>query len=317
MIEELSGDFFQQLRGFYYVAQLGSMGQAAKVMHRSQSSVSRLVKQLEQSLGITLFSRVQKGVVLTAEGQELFKQSVEIFEKIRSVHSELSQNANMPSGAVSLMTSQVAFMHFVENLLPELRHTLPGISLNIKETIAIGEAMRQLEERVLDLAFIVGGDTPAHLEFVPLFTTNMVLAVPKQVSIAQKDLLAWKLPDLPFIQLPDQFGFARYVDHHLGHHGLHIKKTVLAENMYFQLAMAAAGFGMVITHEAALGLAKKLPLRSYSLGHLLPPQVYGLTYLKNSYMTPQARAVIDFFKAHSMHDTAVSASKVRARQLKK
>lgn len=64
VIEELSGDFFQQLRGFYYTAQTGSMRKAAQLMNRNPSTISWQIRQLEQALGTVLFDRYKKACTL-------------------------------------------------------------------------------------------------------------------------------------------------------------------------------------------------------------------------------------------------------------
>lgn len=298
MIEEFSGDFLQQLRGFYYVAQLGSMGQAAKVMHRSQSSVSRLIKQLEQSLGVELFSRVQKGVVLTSEGSDLFAEAVAIFEHIRSVHSELGQaSAKEPQGDVSFQVSHSAFFRFIAPQLPDLYKNYPKLRLNILEAGNLARTQKRLEERTIDFAVAVGGAIRDGLGFFPLFSDKMLLAAPKSLAGEIKEPIALeKLPELPFIRLPSGSGFSIFIETHLSASWLATRQTLIADNSYYQLHMVAAGLGLAITTEASLEIVKDLPLAVFDLKHIIPPQEYGLIYLKNSYITPQARAVMDFLK---------------------
>lgn len=300
MIDELSGDFLQQLRGFYYVAQLGSMGQAAKVMHRSQSSVSRLVKQLEQSLGTELFSRIQKGVVLTSEGEELFSQAVEIFEKIRSIHAELGCTSKEPSGQVVFQSSQVVFVSFIAPLLDEIYQSYPKLGININEVSQFELIQKQLEERSIDFAFVVGGELPKNLEFFPLFESKIVLAAPKQAqNKISLPVDLEKLPALPFIRMPGGSGFDRFVNTHLSPVWMNSHETLIAGNMLYQLHMVSAGLGFAILPESALKLAPGAPLAVFSLQHLLPSQHYGLVFLRNSYIKPQARALINFFKEHA------------------
>ena len=300
MIEEFSGDFLQQLRGFYYVAQLGSMGQAAKVMHRSQSSVSRLIKQLEQSLDVELFGRVQKGVVLTNEGNELFIQAIAIFERIRSIHSELGHVAKEPSGDVSFQVSHAAFVHFIAPLLPKLYEVYPKLRLNILEAGNFVQLQKRLEDRKIDFALVVSGAIPESLDFFVLFKDKMVLAAPRRFKDELNTPLELdRLPDLPLIKLPGGSGFSLFVEHHLPAGWNAARQSITAGNMYYQLNMVSAGLGCAVTVESSLRMVKDLPLAVFPLGHLMPDQEYGLVSLKSSYITPQARAVIDFFKANT------------------
>ena len=60
MIEELNGDFLQWLRGFYYVAQTGSIRRAAQMMNRNPSTISYQLRSLEEELNTVLFDRYKK-----------------------------------------------------------------------------------------------------------------------------------------------------------------------------------------------------------------------------------------------------------------
>ena len=65
MIEELGGDFFQQLRGFYYTARTGSVRKAAQLMNRNPSTISWQIRQLEQQLDTVLFDRYMRRLRIT------------------------------------------------------------------------------------------------------------------------------------------------------------------------------------------------------------------------------------------------------------
>lgn len=62
---------FDYYKVFYYAASLGSITLAAKELFLSQPTVSRLIQNLENDLGITLFIRTKKGLLLTPEGNGL------------------------------------------------------------------------------------------------------------------------------------------------------------------------------------------------------------------------------------------------------
>ena len=302
MIEEMSGDFFQQLRGFYHVAQLGSMGQAAKVLRRSQSSVSRLIKQLEQSLGIVLFRRMQKGVDLTVQGEELFRQAVEIFDKIRALHSELDLISREPSGVVSFCINQTSLLYFAAPLLSELHRELPKVRINIHEFPGTYGVIRQLDERECDFAFAFLEHLPFSLEFYPLYTAEIMLAVPVGFDISacmseERVVDINRLKDQNYIVLPETMGFARYIEQHMIQRRIFWDNCTQAPNLLTVLHLVAAGMGLGIVDEAAaLSIGASLPLQFYPLTHIVPPLTYGLCYLKEGYVSPQARAVIDFLK---------------------
>ncbi|XPV53331.1 MAG: LysR family transcriptional regulator [Halarcobacter ebronensis] len=72
------------LKVFVAVAQEQSITLGAKKLGFAQSNVTSRIKQLEKSVGYSLFHRVPKGVVLTYEGEKLYKHAVEIVKKVEN-----------------------------------------------------------------------------------------------------------------------------------------------------------------------------------------------------------------------------------------
>ena len=67
------------------VAKLGSLSKAAEALLTAQPNISRSIKELEADLGITIFSRSAKGMMLTPEGEELISYAKSILKQIEQV----------------------------------------------------------------------------------------------------------------------------------------------------------------------------------------------------------------------------------------
>lgn len=63
----------KQLQYFVVCAQTGSFSDAAKVLYSTQPSVSKVVKALEDALGMQLFERLPRGIRLTVQGQKVYR----------------------------------------------------------------------------------------------------------------------------------------------------------------------------------------------------------------------------------------------------
>ncbi|WP_295787715.1 LysR family transcriptional regulator [uncultured Veillonella sp.] len=70
-----------QLKYVVAVANCGSMNKAAKELFIAQPSLTAAIKELEQELGITIFSRTNKGVVLSADGEEFLGYARQVMEQ--------------------------------------------------------------------------------------------------------------------------------------------------------------------------------------------------------------------------------------------
>jgi LysR family transcriptional regulator of gallate degradation len=82
-----------KLRAFAAVAQHGNVHRASESLHLSQPAVTRAVRQLETSLGTTLFERTTKGMHLTAPGERAYRRVERAFEELRTAGGDILRRA--------------------------------------------------------------------------------------------------------------------------------------------------------------------------------------------------------------------------------
>ena len=80
-----------QYKIFYEVARTGNISRAARELYISQPAISKAISKLEDSLGLSLFSRSSRGVQLTPEGQVLFEHAAEAFDALNRGEQELKR----------------------------------------------------------------------------------------------------------------------------------------------------------------------------------------------------------------------------------
>jgi DNA-binding transcriptional LysR family regulator len=95
---------WDKLKIFHTVAEASSFTKAATVLNLSQSAISRQIQSLEQDLKIQLFERHARGLVLTDNGEYLFKSAHEVISKLRDVESTLSGHKDKLSGKLTVTT---------------------------------------------------------------------------------------------------------------------------------------------------------------------------------------------------------------------
>lgn len=137
---------WDKLRVFHAVAEAGSFTHAGEKLNLSQSAVSRQISGLEDSLGTTLFHRHARGLILTEQGDLLFRTAREMFAKMSMVQAQLSESKERPSGQLTITTT-IGFGSAW--LTPKLTHFLtlyPDISVNlILEDGELDLAMREAD----------------------------------------------------------------------------------------------------------------------------------------------------------------------------
>ena len=99
---------WDKLRIFHAVAEAGSFTHAGETLSLSQSSVSRQISTLEETLDAPLFHRHARGLKLTEQGETLYETAKEVFAKLAMAEAQISEARDKPSGPLRITTT-VAF----------------------------------------------------------------------------------------------------------------------------------------------------------------------------------------------------------------
>ena len=99
---------WDKLRVFHAVAEAGSFTHAGEALNLSQSAVSRQISALEESLNVPLFHRHARGLILTEQGELLFRTAREVFAKLAMAEALLTESKDRPQGPLKITTT-VAF----------------------------------------------------------------------------------------------------------------------------------------------------------------------------------------------------------------
>lgn len=96
---------WDKLRIFHAVADAGSFTHAGETLHLSQSAVSRQISSLEDSLSVKLFHRHARGLILTEQGELLYRTVHDVFGKLTMVEARLSDSHEQPQGPLKIATT--------------------------------------------------------------------------------------------------------------------------------------------------------------------------------------------------------------------
>ena len=144
---------FEYYRVFYYVALCGNITQAATLLYVNQPNITRTIRLLEQELGCPLFLRSNRGVTLTPEGELLFSHVAPAVDHIESAQRELTAQAEMRQGSVSIAASEVALRCLLLPVLNRFRGAYPQIRVQVSNH-STPQAISALREGLADLAVV-------------------------------------------------------------------------------------------------------------------------------------------------------------------
>ncbi|WP_281399776.1 LysR family transcriptional regulator [Sphingomonas rhizophila] len=124
---------WNDLRYFIAVARVGSTLAAGRSMRVSQTTVSRRIAALEQSLGLLLFDRRQAGYALTPAGKQLLDRAIVVEQAALSFAEAAGFQSRDNSGTVRVTTSDIFSNTFLPPWLAELHEAHPDIRIELDE----------------------------------------------------------------------------------------------------------------------------------------------------------------------------------------
>lgn len=189
------------LRYFLAVAQEGSVTRAARALHLTQPTLSRQIRELEEELGQTLFSRGGRELSLTREGLLLWPRAEEIVGLAEITEKEFrSLGEKTVSGDLSLGCGESKALSFVTDALKVLQDEHPLIIPHFFS--GNGEiVMDRLDKGLLDFAVLMGAENTERYSSLPLPNHDTWgLLMDKDDPMAQKKAItAEDLLDIPLI----------------------------------------------------------------------------------------------------------------------
>lgn len=139
---------WDKLRIFHAVAEAGSFTHAGEKLNLSQSAVSRQVSTLEESLGVPLFHRHARGLILTEQGEMLQRAAKDIFGKLSMIEGQLVDSKQLPEGPLRITTTEFIGSTW---LAPNLREFQDKYE-NIQITLVFDDRVLNLGMREADAA---------------------------------------------------------------------------------------------------------------------------------------------------------------------
>ncbi len=151
-MENLLDISFEAIRYFLSVAKYGSISKAANVLKISQSALSQSMKNLEEHLGITLFNRNTRGVILTEEGKVLFEEAREGEKFFRKAIVNAKQNANFRlSGTFKISCSRAVFDFCFKFHMQNILKAFPNLNIEFVKHFLEQDVVKALQNEELDL----------------------------------------------------------------------------------------------------------------------------------------------------------------------
>ena len=286
---------------FVTVVKLGSFSAAAKSLHRSPSSISKKMSQLEDNLNTQLFDRSTRDLSVTEAGKKYFERCVEISKLINEAESELNDLTGSQSGLLKLTWPNSISSSSIVDTVQRFSEAYPEITLDIK---VANEHINLIDENI-DFAFRMDPKTDSAMIAIELMQPKPVICASKTLIKKYGNIKGIEdLSRLPLLLLDNNAAIQNFWKSLPGFENLNIVNHHRINDINALCQMVVKGFGASLLFEHMISAE----LSDGSLVRLapelqLPSQSVYLMYNPLNYKTKQQSLFIDFFKDYYLRST--------------
>jgi len=294
----------EDLNYFLAVAETGHMGRASRHLGQTQPALTKGIQRLEKELGLQLFERTAKGMVLTTVGHAFFQRTravqIGLDEAVREAR-------DMHLGAVGLLRVGVPpnYADYFSAICELLLRHRPAARVQV--TLGLNDQLfSALQAGDLDLC-ISGQHNPVGALFdqQPLFEDDLHIVAREghplfyKASIKFGDLAqcSWILPRTQVVA-------RRWVDARFIEHGLPAPNVVVESNASSSalLRMVRSTDLLTIATASSLRHAGGGGLRPFPMQEAKWPRVVGITLRRGAYVSPLVQRFIELLQQHRPGD---------------
>lgn len=245
----------RQLQYFLQVAEYRSFTRAAAVLHVAQPALSRAIRALEDDLGVALFHRSERGVLLTEPGELLKRRAAELLAEMARVRDEVGAPARELRGELSFGMPPSMQQMVTVPVIRAFRATHPAVTLRFTEGISATLSEALLLGRI-DVAVVSANEPIASLANQRLLEEDMVLVAPRKARLRLARPVAMdNVAALPLIVTPRPNSVRALIESALAAHGQALRPVLEANATSVMLQMVAAGEGRTVLPYSAVHTA--------------------------------------------------------------
>ncbi len=178
----------QKYQAFLTTVDCGSFTKAAEILGYAQSSVSKMIADLETEWKIVLLERSRAGVQLTSDGTSMLPYARELLNSYRKVQEQAASLSGMMTGLIRIGTFSSVAAHWMPSIIQRFQNDYPGIRYELLLG-DYGEIEQWIFEGRVDCGFL-RLPTREEYETITLGKDEYVAVLPVGHPLAQKDVLS-------------------------------------------------------------------------------------------------------------------------------
>ena len=276
----------QQLRALCVIADENmSMSRAARVLCTTQPAVSKQIRQLEDSLGLTLLLRSKSRILgFTEAGEDVLRAARTVMMATQDIQSMVGDHLRRTGGRLAIATTHTHARYTLSGILPEFSRRHPGVAVHLVQATPDDIPL-----------LIVGGQvdigictTPHHVPSSLVGITcyvfeHVLVGPPGHPALAEEPVTLASIAASPLISYSEQHAIARRLTAALEEAGLPQNVVVRGTDVEVMKHYAALGLGLAVIPRNAYTPADRERLAARGVDHLLPPSMVYVLARRGAY----------------------------------
>jgi DNA-binding transcriptional LysR family regulator len=288
----------RQLHAVLAVAEYNSFIAAAAFLKTSQPALTRTIKRVEDVLGVRLFDRSTRRVVITAAGKEFVAVAERMLNDLRISVSSMREIGQEQRGQIIISSIMSVATGLLPAIVAQYRSSRPGIDIVLREGVH-GTVLEDIRSGTADLGATYVDDLPDFVEAKRVSREVFDVILPRShplAKIAKSSVTLNELADFPLVSLPYESRTRRIIDGAAAAAGHTLHHVATVTQFATMMSFVRAGIGIAIVPAGAVaGLVGK-DLAVLTLAKPRLSRNVGLIWPRERELSPAARGFANIFE---------------------
>jgi DNA-binding transcriptional LysR family regulator len=281
---------------FHAIYTTGSITNAAKILHVSQPSVSKVLSHAEMQLGFNLFKRVKGRLIPTDEAEMLFDEVDKIYQQMRAIKNTAKNINKSEYGQISIGGTPALGFDVIPSAIAKYHQAHRQVNFNV-QTVHNDAVMQSLFEHKCDLAILFEPNNMPGISSIELAQSELVIVYPKSsFTDCPEKLSLSQVQEFEYIDISDSGPLGDLLWSRMMQDNITLKSLIKVQTYFIAARLVSQGAGIcVVDRFTAQGnLADNIAIASFD-----PPLNFTVSalFLENKGLSMVTEEFLPFLEA--------------------
>jgi DNA-binding transcriptional LysR family regulator len=287
---------WQQLEYFKIVAETQHFTRAAEILSIAQPTLSRSISNLEAELGVPLFERLGRQVILSRYGKLFYKRTCRVLQEVSEAKQELQDIINPDHGSISFAFLQTLGASSVPKLIHHFLNEYPLVNFKIFQN-SPNAILDQLEAGEVDLCLSAMTEQRRGIEWIHLWDEEIFAFVSNDHPLANRESVSInELAEYKFVTLKQGLSIRTVFDQIFKASGIEPDITFEGEEVVTVLGFVSDNLGITLLPGIEGFSMEKL--KKLTIIEPVFQRNIGLAWNKERYLSPAAKRFLEYIKGY-------------------